>query len=592
MKFDELPLDSAILDGVTAVGFEQCTPVQAETIPRVLEGRDVMVQSQTGTGKTAAFLLPAFQLLLHHEKFQGSTAIVIAPTRELAVQIKEESDMLAANLPIRTEVFHGGVGYEQQQRALSEGVNIVVGTPGRIIDLNQSGYMDMRTNAIVIIDEADRLLDMGFYPDLRKMLRRMRPKEERVNMLFSATLGTKARNIAWEHMNSPVEIEVKPEQITVDTVQQELYHVASGEKMSLLLGLLERDQPRTAIIFTNTKRAAEEVSRRLAMNGFPTDFIIGDLPQRKRLAIIRKLKAGEAEFLVATDVAARGLHIDNLEMVINYDVPEDPEAYVHRIGRTARAGESGKAVMLACERYVFGLDSVEHFIGQKIPVGASSPDLYAEDASAGKRVRLEATGRDADRDRGRDRGRDRDRGPRRRVGGERGTRDKRDGERSRERVHAESRGDSASLDRKKSEKRGDRRGEKRGSRRRGGEQFEGAPRSGDSLEQRLAYYRSKYGEDFQPTDEMLANMGETRRKSASASQGDRSGRSRRGRAGEKRSGERRSGEKRSGEKRSGERSKEVPAGGHDPDRQRSSTESVSVEKKRSVIERLKGLFRT
>lgn len=500
MKFDQLKLDEAILRGIEAVGFEECTPVQAETIPRVLEGRDVMVQSQTGTGKTAAFLLPAFQLLLHDEKFRGATAIVIAPTRELAVQIKEEADMLAEPLTIRTEVFHGGVGYDHQQRALSEGVDIIVGTPGRILDLNQSGHMDLRTNGIVIIDEADRLLDMGFYPDLRKMLRRMRPKEERVNMLFSATLGTKARNIAWEHMNDPVEIEVAPERITVETVNQELYHVASGDKMSLLLGILERDQPRTAIIFTNTKRAAEEVSGRLAMNGFPTEFIIGDLPQRKRLAIIRRLKAGEAEFLVATDVAARGLHIDNLEMVINYDVPEDPEAYVHRIGRTARAGESGKAIMLACERYVFGLEAVESFINQKIPVGETTPDVYAQDASAGKRIHLEHAGGGG---RGGDRGRsrDRDRRPPRGRGREDRREDRRDerrDERPRSRphpagAHGAAHGAAQARSRRVPEKA---RAAATG----------GGPSSGDSLEERLAYYRRKYGEDFQPTDEMLANM--------------------------------------------------------------------------------------
>lgn len=511
MKFDELQLDSAILAGVEAIGFEECTPVQAQAIPRVLEGRDVMVQSQTGTGKTAAFLLPAFQLLLHNERLRGSTAIVIAPTRELAVQIKEEADLLAEPLSIRSEVFHGGVGYEHQQRALSEGVNIIVGTPGRIIDLSQSGYMDLRTNGIVVIDEADRLLDMGFYPDLRKMLRRMRPREERVNMLFSATLSRKARNIAWEHMNDPVEIEVEPEQITVDTVKQELYHVPTSDKMSLLLGILERDKPRNAIIFTNTKRAAEEVSRRIAMNGFPTEFISGDLPQRKRIAIIRKLKAGEAEFLVATDVAARGLHIDNLEMVLNYDVPEDPEAYVHRIGRTARAGESGKAVMLACEKYVFGLEAVENFINQKIPVATIDPDMYVQDASAGKRIQLDSGG--GGRDRGRDRSRDRprDRGRDERRGGKRSPRgahpdrptDRRD-ERPRKKplpvtTHSHSHSGDAPA---------------RSRPRRGGEKQKpvGTAKYGDSLEQRLAYYREKYGEDFQPTDEMLANMGESRKK--------------------------------------------------------------------------------
>lgn len=523
MKFDELQLDDAILAGVAAAGFEECTPVQAEAIPLVLNGRDVMVQSQTGTGKTAAFLLPTFHLLLHNERFRGTTAIVIAPTRELAVQIKDEANLLAEGLPITTEVFHGGVGYEGQQRALSQGVNILVGTPGRILDLSQSGHMDLRTNGVVIIDEADRLLDMGFYPDLRKMLRRMRPREERLNMLFSATLGTKARNIAWEHMNNPAEIEVEPEHITVDKVHQELLHVASRDKMSVLLGILERDQPRNAIIFTNTKRAAEEISRRLAMNGFPTEYISGDLPQRKRLSIIKKLKAGEAEFLVATDVAARGLHIDNLEMVVNYDLPEDIEAYVHRIGRTARAGESGKAVTLACERYVFSLDAIERYINQKIPVGELTPELYREDASAGKRIHLESGNRDGQR------GRDRDGGRRSSGGDRRRDRPRSEGRHHEGRRHEGRRHEGPRRDARQEDHRDDRPRTRKPAppvrARRSAEPLGAAPGSGDSLEQRLAYYRKKYGEDFQPTDEMLANFGgeKPRKKSSRSSRRRRGG---------------------------------------------------------------------
>lgn len=506
MKFDELALDPEILQAIDAAGFEVCTPVQERAIPEVLQGKDVMVQSQTGTGKTAAFLLPAFQLLRSNERFRGSSMIVIAPTRELAVQIKEEAEVLSDGLGLKAEVFHGGVGYDHQQKALSQGVDIVVGTPGRIIDLSQSGHMDLRANGIMVIDEADRLFDMGFYPDLRKMLRRMRPREERLNMLFSATLSTKARNIAWEHMNDPTEIEVAPEQVTVDRVQQEIYHIASEDKMAALLGILNRDTPRNAIIFTNTKRAAEEVSRRLELNGFPSEFIMGDLPQRKRIAIINKIKDGKAEFLVATDVAARGLHINNLEMVINYDVPEDPEAYVHRIGRTARAGEQGRALTIACQRYVFGLDAIESLINQRIPVGTLTPEEFGEDASAGVRIRLDSSGRTDSRGPRRDGGgrrdssrRDgprRDHSPRREGGRREGAR--RDGPR-RESSHRDvprrdvPRGVEGGVHRSPRPVRRD--AEARG------------PRSGESLEERLAYYRRKYGEDFQPTDEMLKNLG-------------------------------------------------------------------------------------
>lgn len=490
MKFDELQLDQEILEGISDAGFERCTEVQAKSIPLVLTGSDVMVQSQTGTGKTAAFLLPMFQLLLHNEEYKGGRALIIAPTRELAVQIKEEAGVLGYRLPLRSEVFHGGVGYKPQLDALEYGVDIMVGTPGRVIDLTQSGKMPLKEVRIVVIDEADRLFDMGFYPDLRRIMRMLPSREQRINMLFSATLSTKARNIAWDHMNDPKEIEIEPEHVTVDTVEQRLYHVPTEEKMSVLLGILAKEKPKNAIIFTNTKRYAEEVSKRLEMNGYPSEFIIGDLPQRKRLAIIRKLKSGNAEFLVATDVAARGLHIDNLEMVINYDLPEDPEAYVHRIGRTARAGESGLAVSLACQRYVFGLDAIESLIEQKIPVTRLSEDLYAEDASAGRRVpvrtdergsggrgsggRYSRDGRSEGRSRSRPEGRRKP--PRERTAAEHKTRERP----NRDRPQRDHRGHGAEIS--------------------------GTPSSSDSLEQRLAYYRKKYGEDFQPTDEMLSSM--------------------------------------------------------------------------------------
>ncbi len=590
MKFDELQLDPEILAAISSAGFEDCTVVQERAIPVVLEGKDVMVQSQTGTGKTAAFLLPAFQLLRHSERFRGSSILVIAPTRELAVQIKEEAEVLSEGLGLRAEVFHGGVGYEQQQRALSDGCDIVVGTPGRIIDLSQSGHMDLRANGILVIDEADRLFDMGFYPDLRKMLRRMRPREERLNMLFSATLSTKARNIAWEHMNDPVEIEVAPEQITVERVQQEIYHVAYDDKMPALIGLLNRETPRNAIIFTNTKRAAEEVSRRLELNGFPSEFIIGDLPQRKRLAIIRKLKDGKAEFLVATDVAARGLHINNLEMVINYDVPEDPEAYVHRIGRTARAGESGKAITLACQRYVFGLDSIESLINQRIPVGTLSADDYGQDASKGVRIHLESAGRDSgrDRDRGRDSGRGRrdDRGPRRDRGPRQDHGPRQD--RSPRQERAPRPDATPRTERSPRPERGPRHDRPQ---RRPQEVGAGSPKSSDNLEDRLAYYRRKYGEDFQPTDEMLANL-------EGSGGGTRKRRRRRGGSGPGNgsgdgagSGNRNTGAERAASPR-GTAPKGRSAPAEPPASAPAASEPAKTQKPRGVLDRLKSIFKS
>ena len=240
-----------------------------------------------------------------------------------------------------------------------------------------------------MIDEADRLLDMGFLPDLRKILRRMPRYSQRLTMLFSATLSYRARELAWEYMNGPVEIEIAAEQVTVENVSQALYHVGLDEKMNLLLGILNKEQPRNALIFTNTKQAAFEVAHRLKTNGYDADYIIGDLPQKRRLKVIDDIKSVKVRFLVATNVAARGLHVDDLELVINYDVPEDCEDYVHRIGRTARAGKTGKAITLACEKFALGLEAIEKFTQQKIPVQWADDDLFAEDKSAGMRFRLQ-----------------------------------------------------------------------------------------------------------------------------------------------------------------------------------------------------------
>jgi len=256
-----------------------------------------------------------------------------------------------------------------------------VGTPGRIIDLNRSGKLSYKDIGILVIDEADRLFDMGFIADLRRMLRAMPPVHKRQTMLFSATLSFLVKELAWQYMNNPVEVEIASEQLTVDTVTQELYHVGNEEKMSLLLGILGKERPKNCLIFTNMKQTAEEVSRRLRMNEFTCEFITGDLPQKKRLEVIDGIKNGRIPLLVATNVAARGLHVDDLDLVINYDIPEDCEDYVHRIGRTARVGKDGKAISLVCENYVYALDSIEKYLGMKIPVIWPEESLFVEDKS-------------------------------------------------------------------------------------------------------------------------------------------------------------------------------------------------------------------
>ncbi|HUX12584.1 MAG TPA: DEAD/DEAH box helicase [Spirochaetia bacterium] len=494
MKFSELPLSEEVSLGVKDAGFTDCTDVQELTLTYTLQGRDVCVQSQTGTGKTAAYLLSVFQLMTHRDDLAGRMTMIIAPTRELAVQIEQEALLLGKHVPLRIGCFYGGVGYADQEQKLAAGVDVAIGTPGRLIDFNQSGKLDFSKVGIVIIDEADRLFDMGFYPDIRKMLKRMPPREQRISMLFSATLSTRARNIAWEHMNNPAEVEIHPEQVTVKGITQALYHVARDEKFRLLLGLLGKFQPENAIIFTNTKRAAEEISRRLELNGHESTFIMGDLPQRKRLRVIEGIKAGTVKLLVATDVAARGLHIDDLDMVINYDLPEDRESYVHRIGRTARAGKTGRAISLADERFVFGLEAIEEFIGYPIPVERVTDELIVQDASAGKRISI---GRDSEMSGPRGRGTRRN-GP--------GRQSEHGGPRSRRPYRSEPEGQFSGGgqrqmrdDRPRPEKAAKPAGEGKSDlpkRTESPDVARSRPDKRTTVEERLDYYRKKYGEEF------------------------------------------------------------------------------------------------
>ncbi len=511
-RFDDFALGEAVLDGIREAGFDVPTDVQARTLTETLRGRDVTVQSQTGTGKTAAFLITIYHLLATDERFHGKRALIVAPTRELAVQIEQEAQLLGKNLPYRVGCFYGGVGYGKQEQHLKEGVELIVGTPGRLLDFNRSGKLDFRDVGICVIDEADRLFDMGFYPDLQRIMRRMVPREERLTMLFSATLSTRVLNISWEHMNDPVDIEIEPEQVTVDEVEQELYHVARTEKLKLLLGLIERYQPANALIFVNTKSMAEELAKRLSINGYAAHFMMGDLPQKKRLQIIDRLKAGTTRFLVATDVAARGLHVDDLELVVNYDLPEDPESYVHRIGRTARAGRTGRAVSLACERYVYGLEPIEKLIGMKIPSGVASEELIAEDKSEGMSVRaLGLTELGPQRASRSDKGR----GNRGRAEGGPGRK------RAERRPSSGARQSAPSGGKRRPEPRPERSGH---GRRREEEavpsvQSNEGPSKDASMEERLAYYRRKYGEEFAVVGGSGGEAGESATESSPASKG-------------------------------------------------------------------------
>jgi ATP-dependent RNA helicase RhlB len=371
MKFTELPISEQVLKGVEAAGFTKCTEVQEKILPISLASRDVMVQSKTGSGKTAVYVLTILQKYVTAQK-EGKPlpkALIVAPTRELAVQIDEDTAKLSSGIEgLTVGCFYGGVGYAKQDALLAKGCDIFVCTPGRILDYQKMHKIDFRQFDTFVVDEADRMFDMGFYPDVQKMFGLLRPCKERQTMLFSATLGTRVRNLAWSYMNNPVEVEVQPEEITVDAITQELYHISKAEKFGLLLQLLKRENPENCLLFTNTKARCIEVARRLTLNGYEAKYLMGDLPQSKRLETIENMKDGKIKFLVATDVAARGLQIDDLQLVVNYDIPDDFENYVHRIGRTARAGKTGKSITLADEEYVFGLEPIEKYIQMKIPV--------------------------------------------------------------------------------------------------------------------------------------------------------------------------------------------------------------------------------
>ena len=393
MDFTEFGLDERLLKGIEAAGYVTCTPVQEQVIKASkanegAKGPDLYVQSQTGTGKTCAYLVAVIGEMLKDQN-AGKKCLILAPTRELAVQIEEEAKVLVGTSGLKAFSVYGGVGYEKQIAALKKGVDIVIGTPGRVIDLNEGGNLDLSNAHFCVIDEADRMFDMGFYDDLRKILKKLPEAETRQTMLFSATLNTYVKNLAWEYTRDPIEITIEAENITVSEIQQELLHVSSDEKMKLLVGILKHENPESAIIFCNTKRNCEVIAKRLVINEIGVEFMIGDLPQSKRLAILKKFKAGEIKILVATDVAARGIDVDDLAMVINYDLPVEAENYVHRIGRTARAGKSGKAYTFCSEQDVYNLPAIERYIEMQIPATVAYPDQMEEDKSAGMYIKTE-----------------------------------------------------------------------------------------------------------------------------------------------------------------------------------------------------------
>jgi len=431
-RFDSFDLPPEVLRGIAEAGFEYCTPIQAEALPVLLQGRDVAGQAHTGTGKTAAFLVTVITRLLGmpDRKSGLPQAIIMAPTRELSRQIVEEAAILSRHTDITLLEVVGGIDYKEQAEGLQKGTDIVIGTPGRIIDYLKQGILKTKDIKFLVIDEADRLLDMGFEKDMRFILRKLPFFEKRQSMLFSATLSYRVLELTYEFMNLPEFISVIPDQVTVAGIEQSLFHVGVDRKFQLLLGILKREDFTRILMFVNMKIDVERLARRLKANGFPAEGITGDLPQRQRFKLMERFKNGQIKILLATDVASRGIHVEDISHVINYDIPQDSENYVHRIGRTARAGKTGKAITLACDEYVFHLEPLETMLGYKIPVVWPEEDWFVEDRSRAED--LERPGRPdfrgGRRDRDKDRDRDRDRGQGRTRG--------RDGRRKPERAEA------------------------------------------------------------------------------------------------------------------------------------------------------------
>ena len=382
-RFDSFNLPEALLDGLNATGFIYCSPIQAQTLPVSLAGQDVAGQAQTGTGKTAAFLVTVFSRLMELEDRKPGVpaALIVAPTRELAQQIYDEACLLGKKTGLTMVQVVGGVDYVKQADILRKGVDIVICTPGRIIDYIKQGIFKTGGVKIVVIDEADRLLDLGFEKDMRFILRKLPKYDTRQSMLFSATLSHRVMELTYEYMNLPEFISVTPEEITVKNIEQELFHVGKDEKLSLLLGLLKREEWSRMLIFVNTRMGVEWLTQKLKRNGWPAEGITGDLPQKKRFRLMDQYKNGKLKILIATDVASRGIHVEDISHVINFDLPQDPENYVHRIGRTARAGKTGRALSLACERYVFHLKPLEDLLEYQIPVVWPEDSWFGEDVA-------------------------------------------------------------------------------------------------------------------------------------------------------------------------------------------------------------------
>ncbi|MDG2071964.1 MAG: DEAD/DEAH box helicase [Pseudomonadales bacterium] len=381
--FTELELPEELLKAIADLQFTSCTPVQKEVLPHSIDGSDIIAQAQTGTGKTAAFLISMITYHLENVEITPRKpgtpfALIIAPTRELVMQITSDAEGLSAYTDITTVSIVGGMDYEKQKKRMQSSVDIVVATPGRLLDFCRSNIIDLSHVESLVIDEADRMLSMGFIPDVKSIVSRTPKKDRRQTQLFSATFSEDIRRLSVSWTLDPVNIDIEPEQVAVDSVTQLVYLTTEADKFKALYNLLKIQDVQRAIIFVNRRDQTRDLEEMLYRHGITTGLLTGEVPQKKRIKTLDQFKRGEIEILVATDVAGRGIHVDDISHVINYNLPEDPEDYIHRIGRTGRAGALGTSISLVCESDVFMLPAIETLLGDPI-VSLQPEDQYLEE---------------------------------------------------------------------------------------------------------------------------------------------------------------------------------------------------------------------
>ena len=381
--FAKLELPADLDRAIAEMGFTDCTPVQKEVLPHSLDGMDIIAQAQTGTGKTAAFLISVITYHLENpevEKRRPGTpfALVIAPTRELVLQITSDAENLSRFCDFKSIAVVGGIDYDKQKEQLKKPIDLVIATPGRLLDFIRSNVIDLSSVETLVIDEADRMLSMGFIPDVKDIIRRTPKKQNRQTQLFSATFSEDIKRLAASWTLDPVRVEIEPEQVAVDSVTQEVYLTGSDQKFTVLYNIINQDNVGKVMVFVNRRDETREVESQLYRYGIDCGLLTGEVPQKKRIRTLEQFKNGEITVLVATDVAGRGIHVDDVTHVVNYNLPEDPEDYVHRIGQTGRAGAKGVSISLACEDDSFMLPNIEALLGEAMTCGQPPEHLLSE----------------------------------------------------------------------------------------------------------------------------------------------------------------------------------------------------------------------